>query len=234
MSGEFYNLLHKSVKEKCRKIDDIYYSDDIDWDEQSNASGTEDKTRVRVQNHMSLHTFDMDIHALFTKNSLHSTSMTGPPASEIGKDESVRSRQGSFRHSNDRQRSNIGVRNNSFMRRVSMFGGNVESSHLKSDRELLTPRTEVKRELEIPEGTLIYTPNVWTCDDIRTIRKRFTDEFYQRFQDGYTAYFSGDLTNAKNIFKSMVDDFQDGPSRHFLKKMKNSNDIPAPTFHFKG
>jgi hypothetical protein len=226
MSGEFHSLLHRNVKDKCRKIDDIFTSEEIEMVNQDDLNMMDENDDGK---HMSLHTFDMDIDALFKKKVRRTTDSDATSDHGMAREDSVRSRQGSFRHiDNSRHKSSSGILNGSLLsrRRKSLFNG--ESPQDKKEKELFgsvedTKETEERRKLEIPDGTLIYQPTVWDeHEDILAIRERFTPNFYDKFKEGYLAYFKGEWEVARNIFELLVKDFDDKPSALYLKRMKKA------------
>ena len=234
MSGKFYSLLQKNVKEQCRKIDHVFFTREYEEDDPSAELNMIDENSNEY--HMSLHTYDMNIDALFENNA---TTMASNklPTDEIAQDESVRSRQGSIGHYGEDRRSVGGKLSGSFLsRRRSLFTST--ESHFKSEEEpsFNPPKTTNKgetRKLEIPEGTLIYTPSIWHFEELRTIRRRFTPLFYERFKAGYVAYISSDWKTAQSIFELLVEEFQDKPSQHLLDKMKECKYKPPRNFSWR-
>jgi len=201
MSGEFHNLLHLSVQSKCRKIDDVYFTEEYE---------EFDPTNINTDSYMTLHTFDMDIDALFNgkKKRNHSKKVS---FSEY------RQTEGQTKHNTSRKEPFLGRMSNSS--NASNKSGK-EHKLIGSDISYIKPKQEKK--LQLPVGTSIYTPAVWmTSEDLRTIRKRFTPNFFARFNAGYEAYISGDWKIAKAHFEYMSSEFDDKPSQHFLDKIKD-------------
>ena len=183
--------------------------------------------------HMSLHTFDMDIDMLF-RNKNKEDLIINPQ--EL--DSPLRNKTTSIRslNSDDNVRTSS---KRSIMRRMSIFGSGQaelqsfrrEDESIKSNQEFRKAEDIAERTLEIPEGTLVYTPSLWHFEEIRRIRSRFTPMFFQKFKAGYHAYISGDWKEANMIFQFMVDKYQDKPSQYFLDKMEASNNVAPTYFH---
>ena len=182
---------------------------------------------------MSLHTFDMDIDMLF-RNKNKEDLIINPQ--EL--DSPLRNKTSSIKslNSDDNVRTSS---KRSIMRRMSIFGSGQaelqsfrrEDESIKSNQEFRKAEDIAERTLEIPEGTLVYTPSLWHFEEIRRIRSRFTPMFFQKFKAGYHAYISGDWNEANMIFQFMVDKYQDKPSQYFLDKMEASNNVAPTYFH---
>lgn len=114
------------------------------------------------------------------------------------------------------------------------------------------------RELKLPTGPVLYNPNVWISDEMRAIRARFSDGiFFQQFNSGlqafyakdwvsylldhglgpmvYSLFFSWQETSLAN-FRSILDRFEDGPSRYFYTQIWNSETetLRKPPRKFRG
>ncbi len=237
MSGKFYSLLHKSVREKCRKIDHIFFTEEYEDDDPSGLDETND------ENHMSLHTFDMDIDALFKKSHKRDS-----------REKIARSRKGSISSYRDEKLKNSVSGNLSgsilgFRRMSMMMGGNraadlqsklqddlsVKSAQKESEmsEEMDEEDLKVKKKLVIPDGNLMYSHKVWHVNELLVIRKRFTPEFYEKFNSGYQAYIRSDWKKARRDFEYMVSNFNDKPSQHFLDKMHELKDKPPQNFRWR-
>ena len=232
MSGKFYSLLHTNVKGMCRKIDHIFFTEEYEENDPSGLDETNDEY------HMSLHTFDMDIDALFKK-------VDKPTSRERSQSELSSSgssfRKGSFKEEKLR---NSGTNSNSFLtfRRMSNMMGHRPIEALQSrlnadesEKAYLSeePESKAKKKLEIPDGTLMYTHKVWHVNELRTIRKRFTSAFYEKFNAGYRAYIKSDWSRAKKDFEYMVSIYNDKPSQMFLDKMHELKNKPPQNFRWR-
>ncbi len=226
MSGKFYSLLHKTVREKCRKIDHICFTEQYEDDDPSGL----DETNAF---HMSLHTFDTDIDSLFKKKD-------PLPPREI----SQRSRKGSIGSSRDEKLRNSSTSNlggsNLFMRRMSMMGHKpfeaLQSRNHAEESVKSTVKEDDKKEekkLEIPDGNLMYSHKAWHVKELLFIRKKFTPAFYEKFNAGYEAYIRSDWKKARRDFEYMVSHYNDKPSQVFLDKMNELKDKPPQNFRWR-
>jgi len=233
MSGKFYSLLQKSVQVKCRKIDHIFFTEDYQEDDPSELD------EIGNGYHMSLHTYDMDINALFDNDTNFTASERERQLSGISIDNSGKTRQGSLRRTDDGRVAGSTRSSGSFLRRrMSIFGANMDLTGVRNEEEQLLSNerlseNESKRKLEIPETTLIYNSSVWLFEDIRIIRRRFNRLFFEKFKAGYKAYINGEWKKAQDDFEFMVEEFDDKPSQYFLDKMKECNYITPRNFTWR-
>jgi hypothetical protein len=240
MSGKFYCLLNKSVKKMCRKIDHIFFTEEYEEDDPNEQTLQEEQTN---DNHMSLHTFDMDIDVLFNKKTQESRSIGGLDIVTANKKKSNRSGSfGSFsRNSDDRSRSITSKLSGSILRhRMSIFGNNSNSPSIRrnSKHKMDTVPSIIgaslkERKLEIPNNMLLYKLDTWHKGDLKAIRIRFNPSFYEKFDAGYQAYIKGQWKKAKALFEKMVDQYQDKPSIFLLEKMEESNYVIPRNFDWQ-
>jgi hypothetical protein len=88
-------------------------------------------------------------------------------------------------------------------------------------------------ELTLPTGPTLYNANVWLSEDMRKIRELFSDGlFFQKFNSGLQSYYARDWEHAKQCFQTILERFDDGPSRYFLKCIEDNNGVPPR--HFPG
>lgn len=242
VSGEFHCLLHKNVKVMCRKIDHVFFTEEYEDDDPTEHDLCDDN-----ENNMALHTFDMDIDPLFNTKPNTSEPSSNPDTKPLtashrtNSKKAHRPRSNSYRGNDDKARLGGPKLSGSMLRRMSIFGGNhggpKEHSfrpnknedelqppyqRRKSEREAV-PKQEAQRKLDIPEGNMVYTASIWHFEEIRTIRKRFTPQFFQKFNTGYQQYISGKWADAKESFEFMEKHYDDGPSKFFLEKMEESD-----------
>lgn len=86
-------------------------------------------------------------------------------------------------------------------------------------------------ELVLPTGPALYNANVWLSDDMRKIRQLYSDGlFFQKFNSGFLAYYARDWEHAKQCFEGILERFDDGPSRYFLKCIEEHNGVPPRNF----
>jgi len=89
----------------------------------------------------------------------------------------------------------------------------------------------VPPELVLPTGPALYNANVWLSDDMRRIRQLYSDGlFFQKFNSGFLAYYAKDWEHAKQCFQTILERFDDGPSRYFLKCIEDNNGVPPRDF----
>jgi hypothetical protein len=90
-------------------------------------------------------------------------------------------------------------------------------------------------ELVLPTGPALYSHNVWQSHDIKKIRERYVQGlFFAKYNSGVQAYYSKDWDSAKICFHQVLENFDDGPSKYFLKQMKKYNGVPPKDFRNYG
>jgi class 3 adenylate cyclase len=236
MSDSFHRLLHPNNRRRCRKIDQIIVSGEED-DESVEGLPEGDK--------MDLLTYDLDIDALWKdgkKIMAVSRSETGREGdSDPGSDKGSK-REGLRIPSTVRQVSSAMMKSN---RRSVKFGKDISSDELTEIPGSLAlgggnagvaDHTEVvdvggPAELVLPTGPAFYNASVWTNDDMRKMRQRYTDGlFFHNFNAGLQSFYSKDWDHAKQSFITILDRFEDGPSRYFLNKIEKHNGKPPRGF----
>jgi hypothetical protein len=86
-------------------------------------------------------------------------------------------------------------------------------------------------ELVLPTGPALYNANVWLSEDMRKIRQLYSDGlFFQQFNSGFLAYYARHWEHAKQCFQTILERFDDGPSKYFLNKIGESNGVPPRDF----
>jgi len=86
-------------------------------------------------------------------------------------------------------------------------------------------------DLVLPSGPVRYNSSIWLKDDLRRIRKKFTDgRFYGPFKMALDLYFMGEWKEARTHFERVAERFDDNPSEYFLKKMKATKYVPPMSF----
>lgn len=104
-----------------------------------------------------------------------------------------------------------------------MTGGTVDTTEENT--------ATVAQELVLPTGPALYNANVWLSDDMRRIRQLYSDGlFFQQFNSGFLAYYSKDWKTAAEKFQTVLERFDDGPSRYFLKCINDHNGVPPRNF----
>jgi class 3 adenylate cyclase len=232
MSDAFHRLLHPSNRRRCRKVDQILFRNDEDDD------SDEDPLNGDI---MELLTFDMDIEALWKNVSKIPNSETGHESdSESGDTSSKRNAVGLT--SSKRQTSGGRLK---VSRRLSTRLGLKESggSDEMSETGMLSvilagiSQAEVmetenaKPELVLPTGPALYNTNVWVNEDMRRIRQLYSDGlFFQKFYSGLQSFYAKDWEHARQCFVSILERFEDGPSRYFLTQIESNNGKPPRDF----
>lgn len=86
-------------------------------------------------------------------------------------------------------------------------------------------------KLVLPTGPALYNANVWTSEDMRTIRQLYSDGlFFQKFMSGLQSFYSKDWEHSKNCFAVILERFEDGPSRYFMNQIEFHNGKPPRDF----
>ena len=222
MSDSFHRLLHPSNRRRCRKVDQIMIIDDDEDDEDDYESGSGAI--------IELFTFDMDIDALWkTKPKKRGKSESGYESdSDVGSDKA-------------QKRDGLRVSSSRLGRRMSLrIGGVKEGSDELSEAFGPIPgasQSDIKEdqptpELVLPNGPAVYNANVWVGDDMRRVRQLYSDGlFFQKFNSGLQSFYARDWEHAKQCFATILDRFEDGPSRHFMNEIEKHNGVPPR--HFK-
>ena len=113
---------------------------------------------------------------------------------------------------------------------AAVSAGSTELGH-----EVESVIRHVPPELVLPSGPTLYNANVWLSDDMRKIRELFSDGlFFQKFNSGLQSYYARDWEHAKQCFQTILERFDDGPSRFFLGCIEENNGIPPRNFQGYG
>merc|ERR1712232_88636 len=92
-------------------------------------------------------------------------------------------------------------------------------------------QTKYYPKLVLPNGYAMYNEDVWLNATMNKIRHRANDGlFFQQFNSGLHSYYARDWAEAKQCFQSILDRFEDGPSRLFLSEIEKYNGVPPPDF----
>jgi hypothetical protein len=90
-------------------------------------------------------------------------------------------------------------------------------------------------QLTLPTGPALYNANVWVSEEMRRIRELYSDGiFFQKFNSGFQSYYSRDWEHAKQCFVTILERFEDGPSRYFLTQIEKNNGKPPRDFRGYG
>lgn len=111
--------------------------------------------------------------------------------------------------------------------------GQPSVSSFPSNEEVTTNIAQhLPPELVLPTGPALYSHNVWQSPDMKRIRDKYVQGlFFQKFHGGLQAYYNKDWETAHVCFQTVVDGFNDGPSRYFLAEMKRHNWKPPKDFN---
>ena len=251
MSDNFHRLLHPSNRRRCRKVDQILLQNEEDDEEDVVYEGDV----------MELFTFDMDIDALW-RASTKKTSVEGDGGSDTesinesakGSKREMMEKKASTRHapggllkgprrrSMNRMKPYIGDASseelktvNSAAEAAAQVAAAVSAGSTELGHEVESVIRHVPPELVLPSGPTLYNANVWLSDDMRKIRELFSDGlFFQKFNSGLQSYYARDWEHAKQCFQTILERFDDGPSRFFLGCIEENNGIPPRNFQGYG
>jgi hypothetical protein len=161
----------------------------------------------------------MDIDALSVKQDL------------INRDQSDTASEG------ESKRTRRGGKRLSLRPGMSRMGGGPGSDELDLSG-FLNPPTLAEEphdgrppKLVLPSGPALYNTNVWTSEDMRTIRQLYSDGlFFQKFMSGLQSFYAKDWEHSKNCFAVILERFEDGPSRYFMNQIERYNGKPPRDF----
>jgi hypothetical protein len=248
MSGSFHRLLHPNTRRRCRKIDRILLQDD-----EEDADEDDDELHGEL---MELFTFDMDVAAIH-RPQLKSRSAENETISDSGSlngesrklRKSDRRSHGSTRQIRNRRRS-VSLRpqpilngsdelvlsgpgsntENNTRGAPSIIGGGTVASTTHSD-DGNNPAYQGLPELVLPTGPALYSHNVWQSPDMKRIRDKFVQGlFFQKFQSGLQAFYNKDWEMARQCFLTVLENFDDGPSKYFMDQIKKNKGVPPKDF----
>jgi len=207
MSGSFHKLLHPSNRRRCRKIDQILIRNDDNEEERDEHDGEL----------VELLTFDMDIDALW-REEIRPQRKTGDSDSEFGSE-----KLGGLLSMRSAGRRRQSLRNE---KGDELSDGNFILGGDNTDNDGGDPPT-----LVLPTGPETYKSSVWIDSDMHKMRERYTDGlFFTNFNAGLQAYYSKDWDSAKKCFTTILDRFEDGPSRYFLGLIEKNKGKPPRNF----
>jgi class 3 adenylate cyclase len=223
MSDSFHRLLRPSNRRRCRKVDQILMVSDEDDAEDDVLSGIGDI--------MELLTFDMDIDALWRDKNKQKSDLSGhesdsEAASERNsKRDVVRTSGGNRLVKAARRRSTRTMIKEGSDELNDLFGPPTATFQPEKDDGGPPP------ELVLPTGIVAYHDNVWISEDIKKIRHLYIDGlFFQKFNSGLQSFYARDWEHAKQCFLTILERFEDGPSRYFLNQIEANNGVPPRDF----
>ena len=235
MSDSFHKLLHPNNRRRCRKIDQILIRNE---DDENENEGEPEGEKIELL------TYDMDIDALWRDEKTINANA-----------KSLRSEPGSRDSDSERGSRSSGLPNS--LRQVSS-GIMMKASRRRSRRlikdfseELVSDgnftkggaagtgvtvdHTEVENsgppELVLPTGPALYNANDWVNQEMRKMRKLYTDGIvFKNFNAGLQAFYGKDWETAKQCFLTILNLFEDGPSRYFLNQIEQHRGRPPRGF----
>ena len=244
MSDSFHRLLHPNNRRRCRKVDQIMITNDDDDDDEVDGEI------------MELLTFDMDIDALWKNVNKGGTgSVIGKsdsgPESDHDSDRNLnaakppRKMPGSTRKMSDQRLKGrrISVRmpvkdpsdelsDQNFLPGIGVTSNN-SNADLTGDGE--HHRNDGPPVLSLPNGPQLYNASVWVSEDMRRVRQLYSDGiFFQKFNAGLNSFYSRDWEHARQCFVTILERFEDGPSRYFLTQIEKNNGKPPRNFRGYG
>jgi class 3 adenylate cyclase len=242
MSDRFHRLLHANTRRRCRKIDQLLLQEGADEDEDGELNGEI----------MELYTFDMDIDAI-RKAPPKVRKLGDPDAMSDTESEAARAR-GARRldrrglHGSSRQirrRRSVQIRggtseelvpNNSSPNLADMHAPSIGGASVSSDKgddnaSNNNAAHASGEQLILPTGLALYSLNVWQTPDMKRIRLKYVESlFFQKFNSGLQAFYKKDWDTAKQCFQTVLDTFDDGPSKYFMAQMKKYDGVPPKDF----
>jgi class 3 adenylate cyclase len=227
MSGEFYKLLQNVNQRKCRLIDRVFFL--------TEEANTFEELEPENFERMEIYTYDMDTNDLVEKNDTHHALLSrdrSPSNSSIDKPStratlflsksSVRNNAQSTTDSNQLsqtvkgRRLSIWNKSNDDGFSLCFDDNNEENDHTK---------------LTLPSQPVVYKQSLWNSEEMNQIRERYIgSNFFGTFSQGLEAYFAGRWTEAKTHFEITRNRFDDAPSKYFLKKMSETDNVPPREF----
>lgn len=235
MSDDFHRLLDQRNKRRCRKVDQILMREDDGNEEEDDVSGEI----------MDLLTFDIDIDAWWGQGSAvegitsaeqESVEYTVPKKQARQKPRKLSLFTGS-NEPGDREAEMPSDLAMSKARRIMHGLEEVENSGMFGSKQREKKLNAGRRPefLVLPRGPALYNANVWSNQDMRKIRERYSDGiFFQKFNSGLQAFYNRDWEHALECFSTVLSRFDDGPSRYFLNQIEKNNGKPPKDFRGYG
>ena len=94
-----------------------------------------------------------------------------------------------------------------------------------------TPKRKVPK-LEIPTGFVTYKESDWQTEDMVEMRRKYVEfPFLDWYSRGLTAFYNKNWAIASRQFLKILNQFEDGPSRYFMKKIEANNGVPPKKFY---
>ena len=95
--------------------------------------------------------------------------------------------------------------------------GGASVSSIPSVDNTIDPNFQGPPELVLPIAPALYSHNVWQSPDMKRIRDKLVQGlFFQKFNAGLQAFYNKDWDMARQCFETVLDNFDDGPSKYFM------------------
>jgi class 3 adenylate cyclase len=253
MSDSFCRLLHPSNRRRCRKIDQLVIRNEDGEDDEA-----EDDPPL-----LELWTFDMDIDALWRNKpgSGKGKSDAGHESDTESTEKGSRREIMRMPTSGRNLSAGGGILKGSGRRRSLRSGSGKDilggDEHSDAGMIPLGPNHQGggttsqgvgganndegdnggsgAPQLTLPTGPALYNANVWVSEEMRRIRELYSDGiFFQKFNSGFQSYYSRDWEHARQCFVTILERFEDGPSRYFLTQIEKNNGKPPRDFRGYG
>lgn len=255
MSDSFHRLLHPSNRRRCRKIDQILLKGEDDDDEDAPMEDGDFMELFTFD--MDIDALWRPVPKTVTK-AVPTAAAAGEDHASDTDSQADSSNKGSRRDllRTASVRGPFLPRRRSI--RVIKTGGkqneDANSEEMKTDRGITDVAAAVitgagnmatggtadtteevmvtnTPELILPTGPALYNSNVWLSEDMRRIRQLYSDGlFFQKFNSGFLAYYAKDWEHATQCFQTILERFDDGPSRYFLNLINENNGVPPRDF----
>jgi class 3 adenylate cyclase len=257
LSGSFFRLLHPNTRRRCRKIDILFLVDEDEDNDEDDDELHGELMEVYTFD-MDVDAIHRPANKHLKKQGDNDTlsdggSINGDPSRQRSGKRGERRSQGSSRQIIRNRRKSTSLRpgsglgiygseefypgntnsnptteSNNGMGSPSVGQGSVSSIPSAEENN---PNFQNPPELVLPTGPALYSHNVWQSPDMKRIRDKYVQGlFFQKFSAGLQAFYSGDWDAARLCFQTVLDNFDDGPSRYFMTQMQKHNGVPPRGF----
>jgi class 3 adenylate cyclase len=247
MSDSFHRLLHPNTRRRCRKVDQILLLDDDD------DEGSEDDGGLRGEI-MELFTFDMDVDAIHrptrsrsardldamsdTESNVERRSRRQVDRRGNASTRQMRRRRSTMRNSGNTNSSeefvvgtsgSTGMGDQPYSSPSIASGSSVHSERMEN--ESAANAFHNPPELVLPSGPALYSQNIWQTPDMKRIRDKFVKGlFFEKFNAGLRAFYKKEWRTAQECFQTILENYDDGPSKYFMGQIKKNKGTPPKDF----
>ena len=212
-----HSFRHSIRTSRCRKIDQILIREEEEEEEEDEE---EDLINGDI---MELFTFDMDIDALWTEN-YRKDAQSDSASDLVDSKRAAMAKMSRARRLSARRKE--GLLSDDMSESGSGYVGAVNLNQGTEHSESGGPPP-----LVLPTGPVLYNANVWTSEEMRTIRQLYSDGlFFQKFMSGLQSFYSKDWDHARQCFAVILERFEDGPSRYFMNQIEEYDGKPPRGF----